>query len=102
MAVATIKLLNAELLGSFYIVKDAVELARKCLAEGYYKVAGTMGLPAIDGEDAAEQVFDITNNPYRTVERAELYGNFRSVSVGDIVNVDGVDYLCSSFGWKVV
>ena len=102
MAVATIKLVNAELGGSFYFTKDQLALARKLKEEGYYKVAGTMGLPALEGEEAAEQVFDITNNPSREVERAALYGEFRSVSVGDIVNVDGVDYLCASFGWKVL
>lgn len=100
MATATIKLVNGELMGSFYFTKDPEALARKLLAEGYYKVAGTMGFPAMEGEDVAEAVFDLTNNPSRREEREELYGSFRSVSVGDIVCVDGVDYLCERFGWK--
>ena len=54
------------------------------------------------GEDAAEEVFDLTNNPCRQEEREQVYGRGRSLSVGDIVCVDGVDYLCASFGWEVV
>ena len=99
MAVATIKLVNGELLGSFYVTKNPAELASKLLREGYYKVQGTMGIPGLEGEAVAEEVFDLTNNPSRQAEREELYGRFRSVSVGDIVNVDGADYLCCSQGW---
>ena len=85
-------------MGSFYFTKNPEALARKLLAEGYYKVAGTMAVDA-EGEDVAEEVFDITNNPSRQDEREELYGKFRSVSVGDIVCVDGDDWLCCSQGW---
>lgn len=63
-------------------------------------------MPAINtvfsGEEAAEEMFDLTNNPSRQSEREELYGRYRSVSVGDIVEVDSVSYVCDSFGWKVV
>jgi hypothetical protein len=51
------------------------------------------------GKDAAEEAFDLTNNPARQEEREERYGLHRSVSVGDIVTVDGVDFLCDDFGW---
>ncbi len=54
------------------------------------------------GEAAANEAFDLTNNPARQEERLERYGRFRSVSVGDIVNVDGVEYLCDSFGWSQI
>ena len=100
MAVATIKLVNPDLMGSFYFQKDPVALARKMLVEGSYHVQGTMGVPGREGEDVAEEVFDLTNNPGRQEEREELYGRHRSVSVGDIVNVDGEDFLCCSFGWQ--
>lgn len=99
MSVATIKLVNGELLGSFYFTKNPAELAQKLLREGRYKVASTMSLPCLEGEAAAEMVFDITNNPSRELEREQLYGQSRSVSVGDIVNVDGADWLCLSTGW---
>lgn len=52
------------------------------------------------GAQAAEEMFDLTNNPSRQDEREQLYGNGRSVSGGDIIRVDGVDYLCCSIGWQ--
>lgn len=52
------------------------------------------------GEEAAEELFDLTNNPSRQEERIRCYGNGKSISVGDIVNVDGVDFLCMSAGWE--
>jgi hypothetical protein len=56
----------------------------------------------LDGESAAEEVFDLTNNPNRLREREVFYGRGRSVSIGDVVSVDNVNYLCGSVGWKVV
>jgi hypothetical protein len=65
---------------------------------------GFLILPRMDtkqeGLNAAEEMFDLTNNPSRELERLQRYGNGRSVSSGDIVEVDGVDYLCCSIGWK--
>ena len=54
------------------------------------------------GEDAAEEAFDLTNNPMRQEERERVYGRGRSVSVGDVIDVDGKMFLCSSIGWKVL
>lgn len=99
MAEATIKLVNAELLSTFYFTKRHAALAQELLNEGRYKVAGTMGVPGREGMAAAEEIFDLTNNPSRIVQRDALYGRFRSVSVGDIVNVDGTDWLCCPLGW---
>jgi len=53
----------------------------------------------LTGQKAAEEAFDLTNNPSRQSERELSYGRLRSVSVGDIVEVDGVNYFCDSFGW---
>lgn len=98
MSNATIKLVNGELLFQFYFSKNPVELARKLLGEGYYKVAAEIAVDG-DAEDAAEECFDLTNNPSREQEREQVYGRFRSVSVGDIVSVGGDDWLCCSQGW---
>lgn len=100
MSVATIKLVNAELLGSFFFAEDQESLARKLLAEGYYKVQSVLEFSDLDGEAVAEEVFDLTNNPSRDNDRDTFYGRFRSVSVGDIVEVDGDNWLCKSVGWK--
>lgn len=54
------------------------------------------------GAQAAEEMFDLTNNPAREDERQELYGNGRSVSSGDIIRCDGTDYLCLSIGWEIL
>lgn len=54
------------------------------------------------GEDAAEEAFDLTNNPSRQSEREEKYGRWKSISSGDIVEVDGINYICMPFGWRVI
>ena len=98
MAVATIRLAPAALMGEFYFKREmAQSIALRNLAQ--YTTAGTMGVPDLEGEAVAEEVFDLTNNPGRQDEREELYGRGRSVSVGDIVVVDGVMFLCSPMGW---
>jgi hypothetical protein len=55
------------------------------------------------GEDAAEEAFDLTNNPWRQEDRVKVgWLNRRSLSVGDIVEVIDVRkerFLCCSFGW---
>lgn len=55
----------------------------------------------------AELCFDITNNPSRQEERELVYGRHRSLSVGDIVEVEDRGdpekvtlFLCESYGWK--
>ena len=59
------------------------------------------------GIEAAEEVFDLTNNPSRSEESLDKYGSLRSLNVGDIVvveemNDDGsfteVSYLCENIG----
>jgi hypothetical protein len=56
---------------------------------------------------AAEEMFDLTNNPGRQEERERMYGTGRSVSTGDIVEVEEVltgrtHWLCMSIGWKQI
>ena len=60
-------------------------------------------------EEVAEYVFHILNAPEEMLNEVELKiandfrapGNY-SLSTGDIVEVDGVQFLCESFGWKEV
>lgn len=72
--------------------------ARKHRNTGFNEVC-TLNIKQV-GERAAEEMFDLTNNPSRQEERELMYGNGRSVSSGDIIRVDGVDYLCCSVGWE--
>jgi hypothetical protein len=98
MAKATIMLANS--MREFYTsMGTQQDTARDMLAKGQYTT-----VPAIDtdhtGESAAAEVFDLTNNPSRQDEREAKYGRGRSLSVGDIVVVEGDGaYLCKSFGW---
>jgi len=54
------------------------------------------------GEAAAEEAFHIFNAPYDTLEEWQklIIKGYPSISVGDIVEVDEVEYLCASMGWK--
>ena len=83
-----------------FSTESQVAYARKCMARGY-TILPRMDTPE-EGEAAAEAMFDLTNNPNRQIERLHRYGNGRSVSSGDIVEVDGVNYLCCSIGWVVL
>lgn len=91
-----IRLLDSSKMIEFYMTKDPVSLAKELRHN--YVTAITLFMDQ-EGEDAAEEAFDLTNNPSRQDEREQKYGQRRSVSVGDIVTVDSVDYLCASVGW---
>ena len=61
----------------------------------------------LEGEKAAEKMFHIFNAPEEFLKDDEriLAEDFRSkdnysLSVGDVVEVDGEHFLCESFGWK--
>jgi hypothetical protein len=100
MPKARIKLIGNEYMSTFYFSENKAELARNL--ENQYIVAATINTKST-GEAAAEEMFDLTNNPSRFAERHEFYGNQRSLSVGDKVEVDGVfgseEYLCLPEGW---
>lgn len=57
---------------------------------------------AATGEAAAEEMFELTNDPWRQPEREAKYGRGPSVSSGDVVNVDGELFLCRSVGWEKI
>ena len=96
MSQVSIFLAPIDLMGAFY-VKDQAKLATKNIHR--YTEAASWGT-IWEGEKAAEDAFDLTNNPSRQYEREEFYGRQRSVSVGDVVDVDGELFLCASFGWR--
>jgi len=98
MTTATI-LLAPDSVSSFEFYKDAEGTARRLLKEMAYTAQPPIEVEA-EHEDAAEECFDLTNNPCRQAERLEKYGRERSVSVGDIVSVfPGTAWLCASVGW---
>jgi len=81
----------------------AADYVRENLKEGgWYNVESELFDVAGDSKDAAEEVFDLTNNPSRQDEREQVYGRGRSLSVGDIVVVGEEQWLCQSFGWAEI
>lgn len=102
MKPVTVHLAHSNILSSFYFTEDAPALARSSLAAGQYTPVPTEVFESFTGEEAAEEVFDMTNNPYRQPERSVCYGRGRSVSVGDMVEVDGTKWLCRPRGWVIV
>jgi len=102
MATAKIHLLDSNYMGDIYFCKDdIVRKARELFNMDKYEIAGAFKIDG-DVEEAAEELFDLTNNPYRQEERVKLYGRGRSLSVGDMVEVNGSFVVCAPFGWKAV
>ena len=56
------------------------------------------------GVDAAEEVFDLSNNPMRVDEMFPKSGLSRPLNVGDVVDVERAGiiqrFLCMDVGWK--
>lgn len=96
----TIKLAPNEVLRDFITYGDKADLICAAKLEaGEYKIMPSFNADDCEDEYGAEEAFDLTNNPSRQEERELKYGRGRSVSVGDIVEVDGINFLCDSFGW---
>lgn len=61
-------------------------------------------LTGLKGQEAAEEAYHIFNAPEEMLEEWQKYiargYKGQSLSVGDIVEVDGEEYLCCSFGWE--
>lgn len=96
-----VHLIQPELLGEVYFQKDLTAFAVNAFVEGKY-TSGNGFYAFGTGEQAAEDVFDLANNPSRQNEREQVYGRGRSVSVGDIVEVNEDLYLCAPTGWRVI
>lgn len=62
----------------------------------------------LDSAELADEMFDLTNNPSRQEERELYYGRGRSMSVGDIAEIERDDpenpeyWLCDSIGWLML
>ena len=79
-----------------------VEFAVEHWKSGQYRDIASWFVDFFVGWSAAEQVYEVSNNPARHYNRDELWGPHRSMSVGDIVQVDNEQgkkfYLCDSLG----
>lgn len=85
--------------------EDRVTLVKSTIDK--YLITPVLDLDTTFGteeEEAAEEMFDLSNNPSREDERAKLYYpefRLRSVSTGDVVEIvdTGNKYMCDSIGW---
>jgi len=104
MAVVKIKFADAAMQGTMYTHGGlaVVPFVRAALKEGHYSEESALFTVNGDGKDAAEEVFDLTNNPGRQDERERIYGRGSSLSTGDIVVVGEEQWVCQSFGWAEV
>jgi len=100
MATVTVKFIPLQLMINMYS-KTSTAWVRQAIADKLYTNSDPFTVTGL-GLAAAEEVFDITNNPSRQDEREQVYGKGRSVSVGDIVVVGDEMYLCKSIGWEVL
>ena len=98
MANITVHMLNPLHLADFYFTQEPEAKALSYMVEGKYVALGPIDLP-FEGEEAAEEMFDISNHPRRRYQRDEIFGRCRSLSVGDIVEVDGDLFLCRPCEW---
>jgi peptide methionine sulfoxide reductase MsrA len=88
-----------DMLGDFYRSVNPMLHARQLRRTGNYRRAAEF-VTHQSGEAAAEEAFDISNNPSRENLRQEVFGRQRSVSVGDIVEVNGEEFFCAAMGWQ--
>lgn len=101
MTKVTIHLGTRRILRDFFFLEDSEKLTMVRDEFPHYTIGGTFETELTD-EEAAEEAFDLTNNPDRQEEREEKYGRGRSVSSGDVIEVDGVKFVCMSIGWEVM
>lgn len=101
MALVKVKFAPSHIAAQLYGSSDTAA-AKQALDSGVYLEESQLFQVNGDSEDAAEDAFDLTNNPGRHYERVNVYGRGRSVSTGDIVVVGEEQWLCCSFGWKSI
>ena len=88
------------LFGSFELYRsEALEQVRTNRSS--YRLVGMIPTDLV-GEDAAEMVFDISNNPSKESLKESMGWVGRSLSVGDIVVVDGAEFVALPVGWKIL
>lgn len=87
--------------------EDILALAVKHYAD--YEALDRSFMFPEESMEAAEHMFDLTNNPSKEEERAGMYGPHRSVAVGDIIEVtddenSGVTerWVCMPVGWEPI
>ena len=105
MAIVSIKLAPLHIRRDLFVSPDVTALVTAYLH--IYIDAGKFVVPQ-NGEDAAEEAYDVTNNPSREDERFSIgMGEHRPVCVGDVVQVMNdngriTNYVCNAMGWTTL
>lgn len=97
MTLATVYLVEEQHMIKFY-GGDATAVARELADSNAYRKLGSLVAKG-QGAEAAEECFDLSNNPSRQEERDVVWGANRSLSVGDLVEVGEDRWLCAAMGW---
>lgn len=95
---ATVYLCPAQDFIKYYSKNAVAEAQALALRYGYAEIF-SIEVNAT-GEAAADECFDLSNNPMREVQRDFVWGQRRSLSVGDVVHSAGESFLCLPFGWQ--
>lgn len=82
----------------YYAADPAAEAQQLAQRNGYAEVFSVK--VNATGLQAADECFDLSNNPMREEDRLLLWGRRRSLSVGDVVHTEGDSFLCLPFGWQ--
>jgi len=98
MTTATIFTPSDAIRRDVYFQKDIIGFVERNFE--HYDIVAKVDVD-LRGEQCCEDLFDLTNNPYRDEERAERYGRHASISVGDVILTNDGCYVCDIFGWKV-
>jgi len=85
-----------------FLDKDLDKIVSDLFRRGKYVKSGELDVLQFSVEAAAEELFDLTNNPMREAERDVRWGRRRSISVGDMIEVRGQRFLCAPVGWHQV
>lgn len=102
MSSVTIYLAPTALTATLITSPDKAErLMRRLFSRGMYRACNSF-TTLQSGLEAAEEAFDLTNNPDRAHDRVKLTNCVRSVTLGDVVEVDGVKYVKIEAVWKVL
>jgi hypothetical protein len=89
---------------AFYTADGQLQMAQAAqdlMDQGAYHCIGDFETHQ-QGQLAAEDMFDLSNNPSRDGERGLRWGPNRSLSVGDIVETGADRWLCASIGWQQI
>jgi hypothetical protein len=76
------------------------ESAADALLNGRYKLGPTLNVDVDTGAEAAEEVFDLTNNPSRALEVGRTWDEtVRPLRIGDVVCTPDGMFVCDEVGW---